>query len=177
VRPSGQMPAAAEGSQYLTFRLGAEEYGVEILKVQEIRSYSAVTPVPNTPRAVKGVMNLRGQIIPVLDLRTKFGMPESEYSRFAVVIVVVISGKVVGLLADGVSDVLTAARTDIQAAPDFGTPIEARPISGMAKAGEKLIILLDVEHLLEGNATDWQSPDRADWRPPLGSSREDDRRP
>jgi purine-binding chemotaxis protein CheW len=177
VRPSGQMPAAAEGSQYLTFRLGAEEYGVEILKVQEIRSYSAVTPVPNTPRAVKGVMNLRGQIIPVLDLRTKFGMPEAEYSRFAVVIVVVISGKVVGLLADGVSDVLTAARTDIQAAPDFGAPIEARPISGMAKAGEKLIILLDVEHLLEGNAMDWQSPDRVDSRPPLGSSREDDRRP
>jgi purine-binding chemotaxis protein CheW len=122
-------------------------------------------------------MNLRGQIIPVLDLRTKFGMPEAEYSRFAVVIVVVISGKVVGLLADGVSDVLTAARTDIQAAPDFGAPIEARPISGMAKAGEKLIILLDVEHLLEGNATDWQSPDRVDSRPPLGSSREDDRRP
>src|SRR6058998_2848247 len=104
---SSQPATAADGPQYLTFRLGAEEYGVEILKVQEIRSYSAVTPVPNTPRAVRGVMNLRGQIIPVLDLRTKFGMPEAEYSRFAVVIVVVISGKVVGLLADGVSDVLT----------------------------------------------------------------------
>ena len=150
---SSQPATAADGPQYLTFRLGAEEYGVEILKVQEIKSYSPITPVPNTPRAVKGVMNLRGRIIPVVDLRLKFGMPETEYNRFAVVIVVAISSKVVGLLADGVTDVLTLAKTNVQAAPDFGTPIEAGLISGMAKAGEKVVILLDVEHLLEGDAT------------------------
>src|SRR2546422_6501328 len=107
---SSQPAPAADGPQYLTFRLGAEEYGVEILKVQEIKSYSPITPVPNTPRAVKGVMNLRGRIIPVVDLRLKFGMPETEYNRFAVVIVVAISSKVVGLLADGVTDVLTLDR-------------------------------------------------------------------
>ena len=141
---------AAAGAQYLTFRLGDEEYGLEILKVQEIRSYSAITPIPNTPRAVRGVMNLRGQIIPVVDLRLTLGMPETAYNRFAVVIVVSIAGKVVGLLADAVSDVLTLARTDVQPPPDFGAPIEARLISGMAKAGEKLVILLDVERLLDG---------------------------
>jgi len=150
---SSQPATAADGPQYLTFRLGAEEYGVEILKVQEIKSYSPITPVPNTPRAVKGVMNLRGRIIPVVDLRLKFGMPETEYNRFAVVIVVAVSSKVVGLLADGVTDVLTLAKTNVQAAPDFGTPIEAGLIGGMAKAGEKVVILLDVEHLLEGDAT------------------------
>src|SRR5947208_16471102 len=122
---SSQPATAADGPQYLTFRLGAEEYGVEILKVQEIKSYSPITPVPNTPRAVKGVMNLRGQIIPVVDLRTKLGLPETAYSRFAVVIVAVISGKVVGLLADGVPDLPTVPRTDIQATPDLGTPAQA----------------------------------------------------
>ncbi len=174
---SSQTHVAADGSQYLTFRLGAEEYGVEILKVQEIRSYSAITPVPNTPRAVKGVMNLRGQIIPVVDLRTKLGLPETAYSRFAVVIVAVISGKVVGLLADGVSDVLAVARTDIQAAPDFGTPVEARLISGIAKAGEKLVILLNVEQLLEEETTGPQRTERAGSRPTPGSSDEDPGRP
>ena len=141
---------SATGEQYLTFRLAEEEYGLPILKVQEIRSYSAITPIPNTPRAVRGVMNLRGHIIPVVDLRVTFGMSEAEYSRFAVVVVVSIAGKIVGLLADGVSDVLTLARTDIQPPPDFGAPIEARLISGMAKAGEKLLILLNAERLLDG---------------------------
>ena len=142
----------ADGPQYLTFLLGGEEYGIEILKVQEIRSYSAITTVPNTPRAVKGVMNLRGHIVPVVDLRIRFGMAETEYGRFAVVIVVTIGGKVVGLLADGVADVLTISKTEIQAPPDFGAPIEARLISGMTKAGERLVILLDVEHVLEKDA-------------------------
>ena len=146
---SGQI-GAASGAQYLTFRLGDEEYGLDILKVQEIRSYAAITPLPNAPPAVKGVMNLRGQIIPVVDLRVTFGMRPTEYTRFAVVIVVSIVGKIVGLLADGVSDVLTMARTDVQPAPDFGAPVEARLISGMAKTGEKLVILLDVERLLDG---------------------------
>ena len=150
---SSQTVTAADSSQYLTFLLGAEEYGLEIMKVQEIKSYSPITPVPNTPRAIKGVMNLRGRIIPVVDLRLKFGMTETEYNRFAVVIVVMISGKVVGLLADGVADVLTIAKTDLQAAPDFGAPIETGLISGMAKAEEKLVILLDVERLLDGDAT------------------------
>src|SRR5216117_1027203 len=146
---SSQIGAAA-GAQYLTFRLGDEEYGLDILKVQEIRSYAAITPLPNAPPAVKGVMNLRGQIIPVVDLRVTFGMRPTEYTRFAVVIVASIVRKIVGLLADGVSDVLTMARTDVQPAPDFGAPVEARLISGMAKTGEKLVILLDVERLLDG---------------------------
>src|SRR3989442_13588654 len=99
---SSQPATAADGPQYLTFRLGAEEYGVEILKVQEIKSYSPITPVPNTPRAVKGVMNLRGRIIPVVDLRLKVGMPETDHNPFPVVIVVAIPSKLVGRWSDDV---------------------------------------------------------------------------
>src|SRR5207244_5070719 len=115
---SGQIGAAA-GAQYLTFRLGDEEYGLDILKVQEIRSYAAITPLPNAPPAVKGVMNLRRQIIPVVDLRVTFGMRPTESTRSEEVVVFSLVGKIVGLLADGVSDVLTMARTDVQPAPDF----------------------------------------------------------
>src|SRR5207244_12346164 len=114
---------------------------------------SSLSPVPHRSGPVHGLMSLRARLSPVVVLRVKFGVPETEYNRFAVVIVVAASSKVVGLLADCVTDVLTLAKTNVQAAPDFGTPIEAGLISGMAKAGEKVVILLDVEHLLEGDAT------------------------
>jgi purine-binding chemotaxis protein CheW len=147
---SNQISFATDGSQYLTFRLGEEEYGVEILKVQEIKGYSAITPIPNTPVYLKGVMNLRGTIVPVVDLRAKFTMAEAEYNQFTVIIVLTVGTKVMGLIVDAVSDVLNIPRTDIQATPDFGAQVDARFISGMAKAGEKLVVLLDIDRVLGG---------------------------
>jgi purine-binding chemotaxis protein CheW len=148
---SSQISFATDGSQYLTFTLGGEEYGVEILKVQEIKGYSAVTPIPNTPPYVKGVMNLRGTIIPVVDLRAKLSMAEAEYNQFTVIIVVTVGTKVVGVVVDSVSDVLNIPKTDVQATPDFGAEVDARFINGMAKAGEKLVVLLDIDRVLRGD--------------------------
>jgi len=148
---SSQISFATEGSQYLTFTLGQEEYGVEILKVHEIKGYSAVTPIPNTPGYIKGVMNLRGTIIPVVDLRAKLAMAEAEYNQFTVIIVVTVGAKVMGLVVDAVSDVLNIPRTDIQATPDFGAQVDVKFINGMAKAGEKLIVILDLDRVLGGD--------------------------
>ncbi len=150
---SSQVGFATDGSQYLTFTLGQEEYGLEILKVQEIKGYSAITPIPNTPRYVKGVMNLRGTIIPVVDLRSKFAMTETEYTQFTVVVVVTVGTKIMGLVVDAVSDVLNIPKSDIQETPDFGADVDARFISGMAKAGDKLVALLDIERVLGDEAS------------------------
>ncbi len=141
----------ADGNQYLTFTLGEEEYGIEILKVQEIKGHSAITPIHNTPSYIKGVMNLRGTIIPVVDLRLKFSMSEAEYNRFTVIIIVTVATKVVGLVVDAVSDVLNIPKADIQPTPDFGAQVDTTFISGMAKAGDKLVILLDLDKVLGGN--------------------------
>jgi purine-binding chemotaxis protein CheW len=145
---SGTMRFARDGNQYLTFPLGPEEYGVEILKVQEIRGYSPITPIPNTPPHIKGVMNLRGVIIPVVDLRRKLAMPSADYNAFTVIIVVTVGTKVMGLIVDGVSDVLNIAAADIQPTPDFGGQVDARFIDGLARAGDKLVVLLDIERVL-----------------------------
>lgn len=148
---SSQISFATDGSQYLTFVLGQEEYGVEILKVQEIKGYSAITPIPNTPSYIKGVMNLRGTIIPVVDLRSKLAMAEAEYNQFTVIIVVTVGTKVMGVIVDAVSDVLNIPKADIQATPDFGAQVDVKFINGMAKAGEKLVVLLDIDKVLGGD--------------------------
>jgi purine-binding chemotaxis protein CheW len=134
--------------QYLTFALGDEEYGVEILKVQEIRGYAPITPIPNTPAHIKGVMNLRGAIIPVVDLRAKLAMPEMASSPFTVIIVVTVGTRVMGVIVDAVSDVLDIPRKDVQPTPDFGGHVDARFIDGMARAGDKLVVLLDIDRVL-----------------------------
>lgn len=139
---------ATDGGQYLTFRFDEEEYGVEILTVQEIRGYSTVTPIPNTPAYLKGVMNLRGAIVPVVDLRAKFAMAEAAYTQFTVIIVLTVGTRVMGLVVDAVSDVLNIAPSDIQATPEFGAEVDTRFIRGMAKAGEKLVVLLDIPKVL-----------------------------
>jgi purine-binding chemotaxis protein CheW len=143
-----QIGFTTDGSQYLTFSLGQEEYGVEILKVQEIKGYSAITPIPNTPVYLKGVMNLRGNIIPVVDLRSKLAMAEAPYNQFTVIVVVTVGSKTIGLVVDAVSDVLSIPKTDIQETPDFGAQVDAGFISGMAKAGDRLVVLLDIERVL-----------------------------
>ncbi len=150
---NSQISFATDGRQYLTFALGAEEYGVEILKVQEIKGYSAITPIPNTPSYVKGVMNLRGSIIPIVDLRAKLSMAEAAYNQFTVIIVVRVGAKTVGVVVDAVSDVLNIPLKDIQPTPDFGSQVDARFISGLAKASERLVVLLDIEKVLVGDGT------------------------
>jgi purine-binding chemotaxis protein CheW len=149
----------SDAGQYLTFALGQEEYGVEILKVQEIKGYVPATPVPNTPNFIKGVMNLRGTIIPVVDLRAKLSLKEAEYNQFTVIIVVTVGTKVVGLIVDSVSDVLNIPKADIQAAPELGSTVDVRFIDGMAKAGEKIVMLLNIDRVI--NDADLQMTEKA----------------
>ena len=111
-------------SQYLTFALGQEEYGIDILRVQEIKGLSAVTPIPNSPAYVKGVMNLRGTVVPIFDLRLKFGMESQAYDRFTVIVVVNVGERIVGLVVDAVSDVLDIENGSIEPAPDLGASID-----------------------------------------------------
>lgn len=144
-----------QSDQYLTFRLGTEEYGIEILRVQEIRGYSAITAIPGTPRHVKGVMNLRGTVVPVIDLRARFGMPETEYDKFTVIIVVNVSSKILGIVVDAVSDVLNIAAAEISPAPEFGQDVSTTFLSGMAKNDGRLIALLEIERIA-GTATELQ---------------------
>src|SRR5262249_3035846 len=140
--------SATDGAQFLTFALGDEEYGVAILNVQEIKGYAPVTPIPNTPAWVRGVMNLRGTIVPVIDLRLRLGMPATEYGPFTVIVVLAVAAKVVGAIVDSVSDVLTIPEADVQTAPDLGVGIDVRFVSGIAQANDKLVVLLDAETLL-----------------------------
>lgn len=145
---SAHVNFSTDGSQYLTFVLGQEEYGIEILKVQEIKAYAPVTPVPQMPACMKGVTNLRGSIIPVIDLRMRFSIPVVEYTPFTVIIVVQVGTKVMGVIVDGVSDVLRIAETDIQPAPDVSLQVDTGFIHGMVQAGDKLVVLLDIEKVL-----------------------------
>ena len=143
-----QFTLTADTQQYLTFTLGQEEYGVPILTVQEIKGYVAATPIPHTPAFIKGVMDLRGIIMPVIDLRVKFGMRTEEYDQFTVIIVVKVKTKMLGLVVDAVSDVLSVKSGEMQAAPEFGGQVDTRFIHGLAKAGEKLVVLLDLDRVL-----------------------------
>ena len=147
----GSLHFTEESNQYLTFTLGREEYGIELLKVQEIRGYSAITPIPNTPAHFKGVMNLRGTVIPVVDLRSKFAMEAVEYTKFTVIIVASVADKIVGLVVDAVSDVLTVSSQNIRPTPDFGARAATRFITGLASVGDHLAVLLDIEKLVSGD--------------------------
>jgi purine-binding chemotaxis protein CheW len=141
-----------EVSQFLTFLLGQEQYGIEILKVQEIKGYTAPTPIPNAPTHVRGVMNLRGTVVPVVDLRSRFGMQAVESNQFTVVIVVTVGSKVFGLVVDAVSDVLDIATNDIEPRPDLGTGTDITFLKGMAKTTDRLIALLDIDEVLSNEA-------------------------
>lgn len=140
-------PVGDDHQQFLTFRLGQEEYGIEILKVQEIKGYTAITPIPNAPPHVKGVMNLRGSVVPVVDLRVRFGMPSEEFTKFTVIIVVKVGARVVGLVVDAVSDVLDINKSQIEPAPDLGQGVDVSFLTGMAHAGERLVELLEVDRV------------------------------
>jgi purine-binding chemotaxis protein CheW len=137
--------------QFLTFALGQEEYGVEILKIQEIKGFSAVTPLPNAPAYVTGVLNLRGTIVPIVDLRQKLGMPSEAHTKFTVIVVVQVQGKTPGFMVDAVRDVLTLAADAIQPTPDLHGQLETAFLTGLAPtgdSGEKLVLLLDIDKVL-----------------------------
>ena len=136
------------GSEYLTFTLGQEEYGIDILKVQEIRGYDAVTKIANTPEFIKGVINLRGTIVPIIDMRIKFQLGSVEYNQFTVVIILNIANRVVGMVVDGVSDVIALASDQIRPAPEFGATLDTQYIVGLATVDERMIIVVDIERLM-----------------------------
>lgn len=144
---------SSETAQYLTFLLNEQEYGVELLRIQEIRGYTDITPLPNVPAYVKGMLNLRGTVLPVLDLRSRFGIPEVPYTKFTVIVIANVGTRVVGLIVDSVSDVLTVAREEIEPAPDFGTPANANLVSGMIKNNDRLAVLLDLDRILSLDAS------------------------
>ncbi len=148
--------------KYLTFALAREEYGLEILKVREIIGYMEITAVPQTPHHVKGVINLRGQVIPVVDLRAKFGMETTEVTDQTCIIVVEIAqfGRKAntGIIVDHVQEVLDIAGTDIEEAPQFDASVDTDFIFGMAKIGESVKILLDIDRVLTGTNLSFSGP-------------------
>jgi purine-binding chemotaxis protein CheW len=134
--------------EVLVFVLGNEEYGVDILKVQEIRGYEKVTPIPAQPAYLKGVVNLRGTIVPVIDLRVKFGMPEPRYDSFTVVIVLRVAGRVIAIVVDAVSDVVRLTASEVKDAPRLGALVDSSFLAGLATQDERMILLLDIEKFL-----------------------------
>lgn len=134
--------------EFLTFTLGQEEYGIDILKVQEIRGYEAPTRIANTPPFIKGVINLRGVIVPIVDLRIKFRLGEPSYDQFTVVIILNIGKRVVGIVVDGVSDVIQIDSSNLRPAPEFGSTLDTRYILGLGTIDERMIIVVDIEQLM-----------------------------
>jgi purine-binding chemotaxis protein CheW len=134
--------------EVLVFVLGKEEYGVDILKVQEIRGYEKVTPLPSAPSFLKGVVNLRGIIVPVVDLRVKFGMAEPAYDSLTVVIVLRLAGRTIGIVVDGVSDVVRLTESEVKPAPQLGSVVDSSFLAGLATQDERMILLLDIEKFL-----------------------------
>jgi purine-binding chemotaxis protein CheW len=139
------------GSEFLTFTLGSEEYGIDILKVQEIRGYDAVTTIANTPDFIKGVINLRGTIVPIVDLRIKFHLGTVEYNQFTVVIILNLGLRVVGIVVDSVSDVLALTPEQIRPAPELSAGLDTRYLTGLGTVGERMLILVDIEKLMGSN--------------------------
>ncbi len=138
------------GQEYLVFTLAAQEYGIDILKVQEIRGYDAqtVTRIANVPSFVKGVTNLRGVIVPIVDMRIKFNLDKVDYDHQTVVVILNLKSRVVGIVVDGVSDVLMLQKSQISAAPQFGTAFATEYLTGIGTVGERMLILVDIEKLM-----------------------------
>lgn len=139
------------GQEYLLFTLGDEEYGIEILKVQEIRGYERITRIANTPDFIIGIMNLRGAIVPIIDLRIKFQLLSAEFNENTVIIILNFSNRVVGIVVDGVSDVLSLDIDQIKPAPDFAVTLSTEYLLGLGTVNEQMIILVDIEMLLNSN--------------------------
>ncbi len=142
----------AQLSQYLTFILNGEEYGVDILRVQEIKGWEGATPIPRTPSYVRGVINLRGTVVPVIDLRARFGLEQIAYGTTTVIVVMTVmhkeTSRTLGIVVDGVSEVCNVSPQDLKPAPEFGGAANVNFISGLATVDKKMVIILDVDRLL-----------------------------
>jgi purine-binding chemotaxis protein CheW len=141
-------------SEFLAFTLGDEGYGIDILKVQEIRGYETVTKIANTPDFIKGVINLRGIIVPLVDMRIKFRLPQVVYNEFTVVIVLNVCGRVIGMVVDGVSDVFELTPELIHAAPEFGSSMDTQYLVGLGTVDDHMVILVDIERLMSSDDMD-----------------------
>ncbi len=146
-------------NQYLTFSLAGEEYGIDILAVREIRGWSKVTRIPQSPPFVLGVLNLRGAIVPIMDLRLRFNLPEQERDDLTVTIIVAVEGRHFGMVVDAVSDVLDVDPEQVRAVPDFGQVVDTDYLGGLVPSGERMVLLLEVEKLLRSE--EWHQLDKA----------------
>jgi len=138
-------------SEYLTFRLGQEEYGIDILKVQEIRGYESPTRIANAPSFIKGVVNLRGTIVPIVDMRLKFNCKSANYDAFTVVIVLNLQHRIVGIVVDSVSDVMSLTVDQIRSAPDIESIIDSDSVIGLGALDNRMLILIDIEKLMSSS--------------------------
>jgi len=136
------------GKEFLAFTLGQEEYGIDILRVQEIRGYEPVTRIANSPEFVKGVVNLRGIIVPIVDMRIKFNLGTPTYDQFTVVIILSIGGRVMGMVVDSVSDVTTLTPDQVKPAPEMGTTFDSDYLIGLGTLNERMLILVDIDKLM-----------------------------
>jgi purine-binding chemotaxis protein CheW len=140
--------------EVLVFVIGKEEYGVDILKVQEIRGYEKVTAIPSAPEFLKGVVNLRGIIVPVIDMRIKFRLPDPQYNSFTVVVILRLATRVIGIVVDAVSDVVRLAPNDVKEPPKLGSVVDASYLTGVATLNERMVLLLDIEKFLSTGELD-----------------------
>ena len=143
-----KLASEPSGQEFLVFTLGDEEYGIDILKVQEIRGYGQVTRIASTPAFIKGVTNLRGVIVPIVDLRIKFSQVDVDYNDNTVVIVLNLGQRVVGIVVDGVSDVLSLTAEQIRPAPEFAVTLSTEYLTGLGALGDRMLILVNIEKLL-----------------------------
>ncbi|RDS78971.1 chemotaxis protein CheW [Dyella monticola] len=139
----------ADQAQYLTVNLAHEEYGIDILAVREIRGWTPVTRIPQSPHYVLGVLNLRGAIVPVIDLRLRFGLTREEYNATTVTVIITVSGRQFGVVVDAVSDVLDVTSDAIRPVPDMGTTVDTEYLKGLTSAGDRMVLLLDADKLLQ----------------------------
>jgi purine-binding chemotaxis protein CheW len=147
---SSNAKAPEVAREYLTFRLDQEEYGIDILKVQEIRGYESPTRVANAPEFIKGVVNLRGTIVPIVDMRLKFHCSKADYNAFTVVIILNLRTRIVGIVVDSVSDVMELPPENFRVAPEVESVIDSGSVLGLGSIGERMLILLDIERLMSG---------------------------
>jgi purine-binding chemotaxis protein CheW len=145
---SSALVASRMANEFLTFRLGKEEYGIEILKVQEIRGYDSITQIANAPEFIKGVVNLRGIIVPIIDMRIKFRLGNAEYNQFTVVIILNVADRIMGIVVDGVSDVISLGVEQMRPTPGFGSVIDTEYMMGLGTIDERMLILIDIEKLM-----------------------------
>ena len=136
------------GREVLAFTLGSEEYGIDILKVQEIRGYDTVTQIANAPDFIKGVINLRGIIVPIVDMRIRFNLGTPTYDQFTVVIILNVAGRVIGMVVDSVSDVITLTPDQVKPAPEMGTALNTDHLIGLGTIEQRMVILIDIDKLM-----------------------------